>query len=68
MQQAFLAHVTGELLPLVFEFYRLPQFNPRDPQSITTVNEIAAMVHTLAKKAPAFRRSERGGESHVASS
>ena len=61
MKQTFLQHVSGELLPLLFEFYRVPQFNPRDPQSITLVNEIAAMIHTLAKKAPEFRRSGRGG-------
>lgn len=57
VRQVFLRHVTEEVLPLLFEFYRMPQFNPRDPQSITTVNEIASLIHTLAKKDPTFRRS-----------
>lgn len=54
--QIFIHHIMNEVTPVIFEFYHMPQFSMRDPQSITTVNEIGTLIHFMTKNCPEYQQ------------
>ena len=54
--QIFIHHIMNEVTPVIFEFYHMPQFSMRDPQSITTVNEIGTLIHFVTKNCPEYQQ------------
>lgn len=56
VRSVYFTHLLNEVIPFMFQMYQMPYFNIKDPVTITTVNEMAALLFILEKNCSDFNQ------------